>query len=100
MNNLSNMIWVEGKKSLASKIPVWTSGFALILPIMIGLMILISKNPEISRKLGVISAKADLIGFSATNWSAFMGLVATDTGDRRIFHVYPHCELDIRPRIC
>jgi len=76
MNNFTNMVWVEWRKAIRSRIPVWTSAGALFLPLMIALMILISKNPEISRKLGVISAKADLIGFSATTWSGFMVLTA------------------------
>ncbi len=76
MNNLINMIWVEGRKAIRSKIPVWTSIFAAFLPIVVSLMILISRNPEISRKLGVISVKADLIGFATTDWHAYLLLLA------------------------
>jgi ABC-2 type transport system permease protein len=75
MKNLSNMIWVEWRKALRSRIPLWTSIGSLFLPLAIGLMILVSRNPEISRKLGVVSAKADLIAFSATDWPAFMVLI-------------------------
>ena len=75
MKNLSNMIWVEWRKAIRSRIPLWTSIGSLFLPLAIGLMILISRNPEISRKLGVVSAKADLIAFSATDWPAFMVLI-------------------------
>lgn len=76
MKNLINLIHVEWIKAIRSRIPLWTSVFAAILPIVIALMVLISRNPEISRKLGVISAKADLIGLSATDWPAFMVIVA------------------------
>jgi ABC-2 type transport system permease protein len=76
MNNIRNMIWVEWRKAICSRIPVWTSIFAVFLPVMASLMILISRNPEISRKLGVISAKADLIGFSTTDWHTFLVLMA------------------------
>lgn len=76
MNSLLNMIWVEWRKAVRSKIPVWTSAAAIFLPLVTALMVLISRNPEISRKLGVISAKADLIGFSSTNWPAFLVLIA------------------------
>ncbi|NMB53587.1 MAG: ABC transporter permease subunit [Leptolinea sp.] len=76
MNNMINMIWVERRKAVRSRIPLWTAVFSMLLPVVIALMILISRNPEISRKLGVISAKADLIGFSTTNWESFMVLTA------------------------
>jgi len=76
MNNMINMIWVEWRKAYRSRIPLWTAVFSMFLPVVIALMILISRNPEISRKLGVISAKADLIGFSTTNWESFMVLTA------------------------
>lgn len=76
MSNLSNMVFIEWRKAIRSRIPYWTSIFATFLPVIIALMILISKNPEISRKLGVISAKADLIGLTATQWSTFFELAA------------------------
>ncbi len=76
MSNLSNMVIIEWRKAIRSRIPYWTSIFAAFLPVVIALMILISKNPEISRKLGVISAKADLVGLTATQWSTFLELAA------------------------
>jgi ABC-2 type transport system permease protein len=76
MSNLISMVHVEWRKAIRSRIPYWTSIFAAFLPIVIALMILISKNPEISRKLGVISAKADLVGLTATQWSTFLELAA------------------------
>lgn len=76
MNNLKNMIWIECRKAIRSRIPLWTTIGALFLPVVVALMIIISKNPEISRKLGVISAKADLIGLAATEWPGFLTLIA------------------------
>ncbi len=76
MSNLSNMVFIEWRKAIRSRIPYWTSVFAAFLPMAIALMVLISRNPEISRKLGILSAKADLIAFSATNWPAYMALTA------------------------
>jgi ABC-2 type transport system permease protein len=70
------MVRVEWRKAIRSRIPYWTSIFAAFLPVVIALMILISKNPEISRKLGVISAKADLVGLTATQWASFLELAA------------------------
>ena len=76
MSNLSNMVFIEWRKAIRSRIPYWTSIFAAFLPMAIALMVLISRNPEISQKLGILSAKADLIAFSATNWPAYMALTA------------------------
>ena len=37
-------------------------------------MIFVAKNPEISQKLGLVSAKANLIAYSATDWPTYLGL--------------------------
>jgi len=43
------------------------------MPMGIAFLIFVSKNPEISKKLGLISAKADLVAFSATDWPTYLG---------------------------
>jgi ABC-2 type transport system permease protein len=72
MSNLISMISVEWRKAIRSRIPYWTAIFAVFLPLAIALMVLISRNPEVSKKLGILSAKADLVAFSATNWPAYL----------------------------
>ena len=74
MNNLADMIWVEQKKSIRSRMPLWTALGSLFLPFGIAFLIFVSKNPEISQKLGLISAKADLIAFATTDWPTYLGL--------------------------
>lgn len=74
MNDLTNMIWVEWRKALRSRMPLWTTLGALLLPLAIGFMIFVARNPEISQKLGLISAKANLVAFSATDWPTYMSL--------------------------
>jgi len=37
-------------------------------------LIFVAKNPEISQKLGLVSAKANLIAYSATDWPTYLGL--------------------------
>jgi ABC-2 type transport system permease protein len=44
------------------------------MPLGIAFLIFVSKNPEISQKLGLISAKANLIAYSATDWPTYLGL--------------------------
>ena len=74
MDNLADMIWIETKKALRSRMPLWTSLGSLFLPLGIAFLIFVSRNPEISRKLGLISTKANLIAYSATDWTAYLGL--------------------------
>jgi len=74
MNNLSDMLWIESRKAIRSKMPLWTALGSLFMPLGIAFLIFVSKNPEISKKLGLISAKAELMAFAATDWQTYMGL--------------------------
>ena len=74
MNNLSDMIWIELRKAIRSRMPLWTALGSLFMPLGITFLIFVSKNPEISQKLGLISAKANLIAYSATDWQSYLGL--------------------------
>ncbi len=74
MNNLSDMIWVEARKAIRSKMPLGTALGSLFMPLGIAFLIFVSKNPEISQKLGLISAKANLMAYSATDWPTYLGL--------------------------
>lgn len=72
MHNLSDMIWIETRKAIRSRMPLWTGLGSLFMPLGIAFLIFLSKNPEISHKLGLVSAKADLIAYSATDWPAYL----------------------------
>ena len=37
-------------------------------------LIFIARNPEISKQLGLVSAKANLVTYSTTNWPTYLGL--------------------------
>ena len=74
MNSLGDMIWVELRKAIRSRMPLWIGLGSLFLPLGIGFLIFVARNPEISRQLGLISAKADLMAYSATDWSAYLSL--------------------------
>ena len=73
MNNLSDMIWIELRKAIRSRMPLWTALGSLFMPFGIAFLIFVSKNPEISQKLGLVSAKANLIAYSATDWPTYLG---------------------------
>jgi ABC-2 type transport system permease protein len=53
--------------------PLYTGIGSLLLPLGIAFLLFVSKNPEISRKLGLISTKASLMSASAENWPTFLG---------------------------
>ena len=72
MASLADMIWVEGRKAVRSKMPLWTALGSLFVPLGITFLIYISKNPDISDKLGLIAAKANLAAYYATDWPAYM----------------------------
>ena len=74
MNELTDMIWVEMRKAIRSRMPLWTILGSLFFPLGIAFLIFVSKNPEISQKLGLISAKADLLAYSATDWTSYLVL--------------------------
>jgi ABC-2 type transport system permease protein len=74
MNNLSDMIWIELRKALRSRMPLFTTLGSLFMPLGIAFLIFLAKNPELSKKLGLISAKANLIAYSATDWPTYLGL--------------------------
>ena len=74
MNNLSDMIWIELRKAIRSRMPLWTALGSLFMPLGIAFLIFVARNPEISQKLGLISAKANLVAYAATDWPAYLGL--------------------------
>jgi ABC-2 type transport system permease protein len=74
MNNLSDMLWIESRKAIRSRMPLWTALGSLFFPLGIAFLIFVARNPEISQQLGLISAKANLMAYSTTDWPAYLGL--------------------------
>jgi ABC-type transport system involved in multi-copper enzyme maturation permease subunit len=75
MNTLSDMVWIELRKAIRSRMPLWTALGALFMPLGISFLLFVAKNPEISRRLGLVSAKASLVAYAATDWPTYMGLL-------------------------
>jgi ABC-2 type transport system permease protein len=74
MHDLFDMLWIELRKAVRSRIPLWTALGSLFMPLGIAFLIFAAKNPEISKKLGLVSAKANLMAYAATDWSTYLGL--------------------------
>ena len=49
--------------------------FFSFIPLMMALMFFIQKHPEISAKLGIIGAKANMVRFGNADWAAFWGFL-------------------------
>jgi ABC-2 type transport system permease protein len=73
MDNLSDMIWVEVRKVLRSRMPLFTLLGSFIMPLGIGFLIFLAKHPSLSKNLGLVSAKANLTAYFATDWPTYMG---------------------------
>jgi ABC-2 type transport system permease protein len=78
MNNIPQAIWVELLKARRSKMPLLTAlGFSLA-PFAGGFFMIVMKDPDLARSLGMISAKAQIVAGSA-DWQTYLGLLAQAT---------------------
>ena len=76
MNIFISMLWIEFRKALRSKVPPFTAIGSLFMPLGIAFLLFVSLNPEISRKLGLISTKATLMAATAANWPTYQATFA------------------------
>ena len=74
LNNLAGMLWIEFRKAIRSRMPLWTALGSLFLPLGIAFLIFVARNPGISSKLGLVGAKADLLTYAATDWPDYLTL--------------------------
>lgn len=70
MTGFSAALWAETIKVLRSKVPIFTIlGFSMA-PLMDGLFMIILKDPESARSMGLITAKAQLVA-GVADWPTF-----------------------------
>lgn len=75
MNNFSAALWTEVLKARRSKVPLFTGiGFSFA-PVMGGLFMIIMKDPEAARSMGLISAKAQLL-VGVADWPTFFNILS------------------------
>jgi ABC-2 type transport system permease protein len=74
MNNITQAIWVELLKARRSKMPLLTVLAFSLAPLAGGFFMFIMKDPDLARRMGVISLKAQIIAGSA-DWFTFLGIL-------------------------
>ena len=75
MNGFLPSLWAETLKLRRSKVPLFTAiGFS-VAPLVGGLFMIILKDPEAARSMGLISAKAQLTA-GVADWPTFFSIVA------------------------
>jgi len=79
MNALLSAFWAETLKARRSKITLLTAAGFLLLPFAGGLFMIILKNPEQARAMGLISTKAQLT-VGVADWPSFFGMLSQGIG--------------------
>jgi len=79
MNNITQAIWVEFLKARRSKMPLFTAlGFAMV-PLGGGFFMIVLKDPEMARRVGLISTKAQLT-MGAADWQTYLRFLTMAVG--------------------
>jgi ABC-2 type transport system permease protein len=75
MKNLFPTIWAEILKIRRSKMSWITILFFIFIPVMMGVLMFIVKNPESASKLGLIGTKSAMLRFGNADWPTYLGLL-------------------------
>jgi ABC-2 type transport system permease protein len=75
MSNLQQATWVELLKARRSKVPLFTALALAMAPLAGGFFMIVMKDPELARRMGMVSAKAQIVAGSA-DWPTYMSLLA------------------------
>ncbi len=78
MKTLGDAIWIELRKVLRSRIPLFTALGFLMMPFIGALLIFIYKDPQLARQLGLLGAKANLVVRTA-DWPGYLSLMVEFT---------------------
>lgn len=80
MNAFLSALWAETLKARRSKVPLLTAAAFSILPLVGGLFMVILKDPERARAMGLISVKAQLFTAGVADWPTFFDVLLQGTG--------------------
>lgn len=74
MKNFTSALWAETLKMRKSRVPffIWL-GFS-VAPLIAGLFMIIMKDPEAARSMGLISSKAQMLAGTA-DWTTFFSVI-------------------------
>lgn len=75
MCDVINALWIETRKAVRSKVPLFTGLGFLMLPLACAFLMFVYKNPDFAREMGMVSAKANLAGGSA-DWPFYLSMLA------------------------
>jgi ABC-2 type transport system permease protein len=75
MNGFISALWAEALKARRSKITLLTSVGFMILPFAGGLFMVVLKNPEQARAMGLLGAKAQLTA-GVADWPTFFAILS------------------------
>ena len=75
MNGFLAPLWAETLKMRRSKVPLFAAIGLSAVPFVAGLFMIILKDPEAARSMGLISTKAQLAA-GVADWPAFFGMMA------------------------
>ena len=78
MNNVTQATWVELFKARRSKMPLLTGLGFLMIPFVGGFFMIVLKDPELARRSGMISAKAQMLA-GVADWPTYLELLAQAT---------------------
>jgi ABC-2 type transport system permease protein len=75
MNNVHQAVWVEVLKARRSRMPLLTALGTLLVPVVGGFFMIVLKDPELARRVGLISAKAQ-ITVGVADWPSYLGFLS------------------------
>jgi ABC-type transport system involved in multi-copper enzyme maturation permease subunit len=73
-------LWAEMLKARRSKVPLLTAAGLSLLPMVGGLFMIILKDPERARAMGLISAKAQLLTAGVADWPTYFDVLSQGNG--------------------
>ena len=71
MNNITQAVWVEMLKARRSRMPLLTALVFSLIPLVGGFFMIVLRDPELARRVGLISAKAQ-ITMGVADWPAYL----------------------------
>ncbi len=98
MNNVTQATWVELFKARRSKMPLLTGLGFLMIPFVGGFFMIVLKDPELARRSGMISAKAQMLA-GVADWPTYLESAGPGHRGRRVDSLQPHRQLGLWPRV-